>query len=447
MGVPQDQIHLAEAFGLTPDGTGMARIRTPGDPLAGRVVFCPGLLPGETAEVTLSADQKQAELRRLLEKSPDRTVSFCPVYGKCGGCACQELTQPALLTEKSRHIRDCLNRIAKLPAATIDRTLLPILGAANPFSYRNHMQYPARYNEAKGDLEFGLFARKTNALVTFDKCFLAHPVCEVIRHASEAFFKQGKHLPTDPRSVRELIVRVGTRTGQAMAILRTDSPAPTAALTAYRQFLQAALTTAQLPFTLHENHLTETLGANTYRISPRSFFQVNTAQAEVLYDTVREFLLEGTPHPDLLLDLFCGTGSIGLHVARNVKSLIGIERSADAIADARENARLNHITNATFHTAAAEDLDLAVLTSQTPDAVIIDPPRQGCDKRLLATLISSSAAKIIYVSCDPATLSRDLAVLTSGGYEVKAIRPVDMFPWTGHVETVVLMSRKSSVSM
>jgi len=440
MSIQQEQIHLAEAFGLTSEGTGMARITTPGDPLSGRVVFCPGLMPGETAEITLTAEKNLATLVRIITSSPDRVAPFCPVYGKCGGCSCQEITQPALLREKERHIRDCLIRIGKQPAATIDSALQPIRAAESPFSYRNHMQYPARFDESTQTLQFGLYAAKTRSLVTFDKCFIAHPVCETIRRATEAFFKRGESLPVDPRSVRELIVRVGTRTGQAAAFIRSDAPGELD-YTQYRKYLEEALTLEQLPFTVLENHITETLGANTYRISPRSFFQVNTEQAEVLYDTVREFLLAGTPQPDLVLDMYCGTGSIGLHVARDVKTLIGIESNADAIADARENARLNHITNAAFHASPSEDFDASISLEKTPDAIIVDPPRKGCDKRLLAKLLSINPTKIIYVSCDPATLSRDIVVLALGGYEIKAIRPVDMFPWTGHVETVVLMSR------
>jgi 23S rRNA (uracil1939-C5)-methyltransferase len=443
MSTQQEQIHLAEAFGLTSEGTGMARITTPGDPLAGRVVFCSGLMPGETANVILTTEKNAATLVRLITASPDRVAPFCPAYGKCGGCSCQEITQPALLREKERHIRDCLIRIGKQPAATIDSALQPIRAAGNPFSYRNHMQYPARFDEATQSLQLGLYAAKTRSLVTFDKCFIAHPVCEAIRRATEAFFKQGESLPVDPRSVRELIVRVGTRTGEVAAFIRSDVPGEPD-YTQYRKNLEEALTAEKLPFIVLENHITETLGANTYRISPRSFFQVNTAQAEVLYDTVREFLLEDTPRPDLLLDMYCGTGSIGLHVARDVQILIGIESNVDAIADARENALINNIENATFHVSPAEDFDTSILLDKTPDAVIIDPPRKGCDKRLLAKLLTINPANIIYVSCDPATLSRDLAVLAAGGYEVKAIRPVDMFPWTGHVETVVLMSREES---
>lgn len=443
MSIQQELIHLAEAFGLTSEGTGMARITTPGNPLSGRVVFCPGLMPGETAEVILTAEKNTATLVRLISSSPDRVAPFCPVYGKCGGCSCQEITQPALLREKERHIRDCLIRIGKQSAATIDSALLPIRAAENPFSYRNHMQYPAKFDEATQSLQLGLYAAKTNTLVTFEKCSIAHPVCEAIRRATEAFFKQGESLPVDPRSVRELIVRVGTRTGEVAAFIRSDAPGELD-YTKYRKYLGEALRSEHRPFTILENHITEKLGTNTYHISPRSFFQVNTEQAEVLYDTVREFLLAGTPQPDLVLDMYCGTGSIGLHVARDVQTLIGIESNADAIADARENARINHIKNATFHASPAEDFDTSILLGKTPDAVIIDPPRRGCDKRLLAKLIAINPEKIIYVSCDPATLSRDLAVLAAGGYEVKAIRPVDMFPWTGHIETVVLMSREEA---
>lgn len=441
MGLQKDPVHIAQAFGLTSDGTGMARIATPGDPMTGRVVFCPRIVPGDTAEVALTPDNKGAVMLRLITPSPDRAEPFCPAYGKCGGCACQELTQPALLREKQRHIRDCLIRIGKLPAASVDAAILPIRTADNPFSYRNHMQYPARFEESEQTLKLGLYAPKTNSLVTFDKCFIAHPVCETIRRATEAFFKEGRSLPADPRTVRELIVRVGTRTGQAAAFLRTDDPGRSGDLAPYRRFLQESLNAEKLPFTLLENHITETIGDNTYRISPRSFFQINTDQAEVLYDIVREFLTAGTSRPDLLLDLYCGTGSIGLHVVRDVQSLIGIESNSDAISDARENARLNNITNASFHVSTAEDYDTSALSGKTPDAVIIDPPRKGCDKRLLSKLLDLKAPQIIYVSCDPATLARDLAILATGGYGIKAIQPVDMFPFTTHVETVVLMSR------
>jgi len=547
--------HVIRAFGLTPDGFAIARVMDSADSglessmasinpdadqvvslastasiipdagkedlqpsMAGRVVLCDGLMPGETAEVLLDdigSHMLTARLVQILERSPDRAEPFCPVYDECGGCTCQEITHEALLREKQRHVRDCLLRIARIPEDRVDALLRPILAADKPTGYRNHMQYQVRIDEANGTLRFGLHAKKTHETIATPHCAIAHPVADLIKNTIEQYLNepQGRAIRARIPPHAKLIVRVGTRTGQVLYRLqipetgdsgtpgtsdrrngsalqnhstnrtpvpggfegipeRRSAPRDRYRLVTVADFdarIRQALRAAAPNYTLAQSEIEEQIGPRRYFISPESFFQVNTAQAEHLYDTVLEFF-EKTSKPhgatvsensasaqapcsakvseDLepvlpganVLDLYSGTGSIGLHLSARAQRIIGIESSAQAVEDARRNAQINAVPNAEFHVGLAEDYDYESLNLQGPLTVVLDPPRKGCSPRLLEKLVALAPDHILYVSCDPATLARDLRLLIEKGYRPEAAQPVDMFPWTGHVETICLMS-------
>jgi|LSQX01.2.fsa_nt_gb 23S rRNA (uracil1939-C5)-methyltransferase len=555
--------YIIQAFGLTVDGLALARVldvredrrqylsngtdesaiarvlepdaSLPANPddiaeppsMTGRVILCDGLMPGETAEVLLDDYGTRlltARLVRVLERSPDRVDPFCPVYGECGGCTCQTLTQEALLFEKQRHIRDCLLRIARIPEDEVGILLRPILPAENPTGYRNHMQYQVRLDEG-GTFRFGLHARKSHETVATTDCAIAHPVAELVKNTIEEYLNEpeGRAIRARIPSNAKLIVRVGTRTGQVLYRLQipdsgahksgassrigdsTDCATPVTrealperrsvprdryrliTVTDFDTRISRVLRDFATKYKLAQNEVEEIIGPRRYFISPQSFFQVNTVQAERLYNTVLEFFEKtcvrngayvtkdsksdkapyGATVPEDLnvaqapcganvpedlnvaqapcganvLDLYCGTGSIGLHLSARAHRIIGIESSAQAVEDARRNAQINAVPNAEFHVGLAEDYDYESLDLQGPLTVVLDPPRKGCSPRLLEKFIALAPDHILYVSCDPATLARDLRLLIEKGYRPEAAQPVDMFPWTGHVETVVLMSR------
>lgn len=518
--------YTIQALGLTPDGQALARVldsfeakekkssesvlpdvdSVSRDSMNGRVVLCDGLMPGETAEVLLDDTGSRmltARLIRIIERSPDRAEPFCPVYNECGGCTCQNLTYEALLLEKQRHIRDCLLRIARIAEEETDALLYPILPAENPTGYRNHMQYQVRLDEG-GAFRFGLHARKSHETVTPPDCSIAHPVAELVKNTIEEYLNEpeGRAIRARIPSDAKLIVRVGTRTGQILYRLQipdsgarksgassrtadsADCTLPAAreslperrsvprdryrliTVTDFDTRISRVLRDFALKYKLAQNEVEEIIGPRRYFISPESFFQINTDQAERLYDTVLEFFENagaptveaipenakseraapkdsqstGAPLPTVL-DLYCGTGSIGIHLSARARRVIGIESNAQAVKDARRNARINAVPNAEFHVGLAEDYDYVSLNIQGPLTVVLDPPRKGCSPRLLEKLIALAPDHILYVSCDPATLSRDLRFLNEKGYRPKTAQPVDMFPWTGHVECVVLMSR------
>lgn len=515
----------------TPGADDLPNIPEPGDPLprtsmAGRVVLCDGLMPGEIAEVVLDdigSRLMTSRLVRILKYSPYRVDPFCPVFGRCGGCTCQEITYEALLFEKQRHIRDCLIRIARISPDRADTLLRPIFQAEQPMTYRNNMQYQVRFDES-GKIMFGLHTKKSHETITMTRCAIAHPVADLIKDTVEKFLNEPKghvirsRIPPDAK----LIVRVGTRTGQVLYRLqipenpddrasdpsragasasntperrvatdrrsaerpfappdrrkasdyknstsfddndfsRADSPATAR----YRLVtvadldarIRQALRANAPDYTLAQSEIEEQIGPRRYFVSPESFFQVNTDQAERLYDAVLEFFekantpsVEAIPEntesepasSPVVLDLYCGTGSIGLHLSARARRIIGIESSAKTVEDARRNARINAVPNAEFHIGLAEEYDYESLDLQAPLTVVLDPPRKGCAPRLLEKLITLAPNHIIYVSCDPATLARDLRLLIEKGYRPEAAQPVDMFPWTGHVECVVLMSK------
>ncbi|MDD4095242.1 MAG: class I SAM-dependent RNA methyltransferase, partial [Oscillospiraceae bacterium] len=510
---PDSTQYIIQAFGLTPDGLALARVRNSGElsesnskdtvlsasiadlvrnsegalqptsddtappaSMAGRVVLCEGLMPGETAEVLLDDTGSRmltARLVRIIERSPDRAEPFCPVYNECGGCTCQTLTYEALLLEKQRHIRDCLLRIARIPEDEADALLRPILPAENPTGYRNHMQYQVRLDEG-GAFRFGLHAKKSHETVATPDCAIAHPIIELVKNTVEEYLNdpEGRAIRARIPPKAKLIVRVGTRTGQVLyrlqipeavapgtsdssahgdASLRTRISVERAApatpeslperrsvprdryrlitVTDFDTRISRALRDFAPDYTLARSEIEERIGPRRYFISPESFFQVHTAQAERLYDTVMKFFEQATSI-DTVLDLYCGTGSIGLHLSARAHRIIGIESSAQAVEDARRNAQINAVPNAEFHVGLAEDYDYESLNLQGPLTVVLDPPRKGCSPRLLEKLVALAPDHILYVSCDPATLARDLRLLIEKGYRPEAAQPVDMFPWT-----------------
>ena len=442
-----------EITGLTHEGMGVGRIGE-------RVVFIPHSLPGDLIKIKVVEIKKRlafGELLEILEPSTDRIKPSCPHAKTCGGCQFQHLQYTAQLEWKRQQVYDAMKRIGKL-----DVKVLPTLGMENPYHYRNNSQMP--FGDESGELILGFFKPGSHEIIDVETCEIQHPLITKLALTLKRIVSELKIEPYDRAKhkgiLRHAVIRVSFAKKELMLILVTN----THDLPHKEQLInQLTNEVPELVSVIHNvnsqktnvvmgrktevlwgnSHLIDTIGHLSYAISPRSFFQVNPLQTEVLYDLVREEM-----HPNdkgIILDLYCGAGTIGLYLAADAKRIIGVESFADAVKDANYNAELNGIKNAKFVVGKAEN-ELPKIMDNYDDvsAVVVDPPRKGCDAKLLETLNMAKVPQIVYVSCNPSTLARDLAVLVEGGYSIDSVQPIDMFPWTRHVETVVLLSQRKA---
>ncbi|MBR5411092.1 MAG: 23S rRNA (uracil(1939)-C(5))-methyltransferase RlmD [Clostridia bacterium] len=443
-----DEIAL-EITGFTSEGSGIGRHN-------GLAVFVSGAAPGDIVKVVIikaKSNYAVGKLLTVLRRSEDRVEPDCPVFPKCGGCVFRHVSYEAELRYKQQRVEDAFSRIGHL-----NITVSPIVGG-EPDGYRNKAQFPVQL--AGGRLFTGFYAPFSHRVIHCPDCRLQPKEFASILRTVARWAEKYKIPVYDETSgkglLRHIYLRKGFATGQIMVCLVINGE---------KVFKAKELTDALLKLgcgveTVLLNHNTEdtnvVLGkTNTvlygdgtiedvllgkrFRVSPLSFYQVNHDGAERLYAKAHEFAKTGAH--DVVLDLYCGAGTIGLTMADDVKTLIGVEIVPEAVEDAKTNAELNGITNARFMCAdAAKAAETLKSEGVTPDAVIVDPPRKGCDEALLRTVANMGPERIVYVSCDPATLARDCAVLDRLGYRVKEVCPFDMFPRTAHVECVTLMTR------
>ncbi len=455
----------------------------------GQVVFVEGAVPGDSVRVEITEQHRTYFVAKVTERviaSPDRIEPFCALFDRCGGCALQALDYPAQLLLKRKQVIDLMQRIAHLPDAK--KCVKPVLGMDNPFSYRCKIQFPIRGSTQ--DPQIGFYARRSHDVVDGHACAVGHPAGDLVRQIVRSYIQRFAVEPYQEAShtgiLRHLVVRVGYQTGQVMVILVArqnqlpgidwlaktldaelraqhwqDLPAPSHQLTSLVVNLQTAKTNVILgreSRTLFgQDFIEDRLLGLTFRISPVSFFQVNPPQTEKLYQLAIN--LAAVLPGEQVLDLYCGTGTIALALAKSAHSrhqtdgqlttpepvrVIGVESLAPAIADARINARQNELTGVEFVVAAAENwLPDAVKDGRIrPAAAVIDPPRKGCEPALLQALNAVRLERLVYISCNPATLARDLITLLQA-YDVASIQPVDLFPWTDSVENVCLLTRKN----
>jgi len=428
--------------GLSHDGCGVGR--TPD----GKVVFVPGALPEETVSVSLGESKKgitHASLERVLTANPQRRTPPCPLAGVCGGCAlmiCGDSLQAEL---KTQQVRDALQRIGKL-----DCEVLPVKTMAEPFRYRNKGIFHADYTS--GQAQLGFYEKNSHDLVPAADCLLfSEQVNRLTAWLEDAITATG--LP----DIDKVMIRESHATGEMMVVFVTSAQK-------FRQHQlveNLAANWPQVTSVWHNvntnprlmlgrafNHLAgnttivERLGDLIYDLSPASFFQVNTAQAEVLYQTGKDMLGALDPSASVL-DLYCGIGTIGSFIAGRSQTLHGVDSVGQAIADAKQAAQRNGFTDAHFTTAKAEIwLPKWLQKGNRADVAIIDPPRKGCDRKLLDALVDARIPRILYISCNPATLARDLAPL-SKHYAIGPVQPVNLFPQTSHVENVVVLEWKN----
>lgn len=437
---------------LTHEGSGVAKIN-------GYALFIPKALPGERAKVKVIKTNKGYGFGKLLEvvkKSEDRIDEPpCSIFDQCGGCQLQHLSYEGQLKQKQKQVRDVLERIGKITDVVVHTTL----GMKHPWRYRNKAQIP--FAESEGGLISGFYAKGTHDVIDMKECIIQQEVHDVMVQAVRLIAEE-LHIPSYDEKLhkgvlRRVVTRTGTNTGELMLILVTKEKdfsnkkelvnrliARIPNLTSLIQNVNGEKTNVILgakSITLWGNDVIyDTIGDIRFTISPRSFFQVNPEQTQVLYDKALEYAnLSGK---ETVIDAYCGTGTISLFLARNAKHVYGVEIVADAIKDAEKNAELNGISNVTFQTGAAEEV-IPKWKEQGiyAEVVVVDPPRKGLEKELIDTIIELKPERVVYVSCDPGTLARDLRLFEDGGYKVTEVQPVDMFPQTSHVECVVLIER------
>lgn len=435
--------YVADIVGIGHDGEGVGRVE-------GYTLFVRGALPGERVLLRVEHVKKQygyANLLQVLEASPDRVPPPCSIYERCGGCQLQHLSYEAQLRVKRQLVVDNLRRIGKLENVLVH----PTLGMTAPWRYRNKVQVPI--GEEEGGLIGGFYAQGTHNIIDMKECLIQHEegdrVVETIKSLGRELGITAYHEETHTGLLRHVVVKVGFRTGEVMVVLITngaDIPREDEWVARIREEIPGVASICQNVNEARTNVIFgdrtivlwgreviyDYIGDIKFAISPRSFFQVNPVQTEVLYGKALEYAaLTGR---ETVIDAYCGIGTISLFLAQRARSVYGVEIVPEAIEDARLNAELNGITNVDFAVGHAEDVLPAWQRSGiTPDVVVVDPPRKGCDASLLATLLELKPQRIVYVSCNPSTLARDLRVLEDGGYRTVEVQPVDMFPHTVHV--------------
>ena len=425
----------------------------------GFTVFVPGALPGETVLARVDTVKKNyaaATLTEIRQASPDRTEPVCPVYDVCGGCQLQHLSYEAQLREKKRQVEDAVRHIGKLDGVKVFATI-----GGEPWGYRNKMQFPV--GRVKGKPMIGCFSQGSHSIVDTEKCYIQHQANNDLMNAMrEAVQRFGVSVYDEDRHtgmLRHIVGRVGAN-GDVMAVLVTAKKelAKAKEIVKFLRMRVPKLASVHQNIQTYRNNvilgrettlfwgksaIRDKIGPLSFQVSPRSFFQVNTAQAAVLYGKALEFANLGGG--ETVVDAYCGTGTITLFLARKARKAYGIEVVSPAIRDARNNAKANRIQNAEFIVGdAAEAMPRLYRSGVRPDVIVTDPPRAGCTPVVLETFARMQPQRIVYVSCNPATLARDLAILDGLGYGTEKIQPVDMFPMTSHVESVALVTRKDS---
>lgn len=431
---------------LTHDGAGVAKVD-------GYPLFVKNALPGEKAKIKVIKVNKGygfGRLEEILEQSPYRVEAPCPIYKECGGCQLQHLSYEGQLLAKEKQVRDVLTRIGKLENVKVH----PVLGMSEPWRYRNKAQVPV--GEREGGLIAGFYQQRSHEIIDMEACMIQQEKNdEVVQAVKRICTKYGVTAYNEERhkgTLRHIMARHGQVTKEVMVVLVTRTSELPNKEKIVKEIVETVDGVKSIIQNVNSKKTNVILGDETrvlwgeeviydlignvkFAISSRSFYQVNPEQTKVLYDQALSYAeLTGE---ETVIDAYCGIGTISLFLAQKAKKVYGVEIVPEAIADANRNAELNGIENVEFAVGEAE----VVIPNWykegiVADVLVVDPPRKGCDDALLQTIIEMKPKKVVYVSCNPATLARDLRVLEDGGYTTVEVQPVDMFPHTTHCEAV-----------
>lgn len=453
MEVTKNQIISLEITGYTAEGSGVGHYQ-------GMAVFVPLAAAGDRLQVKILKVAKSyayGKIEKIISASGDRIPVDCPQFSRCGGCVFRHIAYEAELRAKQQRVEDALERIAGLRSVV----LRPIVGAAEPNRYRNKAQLPVGLGTG-GRITLGFYAAHSHRIIDCEECLLQPQEFTAAMKAFREWEAETHDSIYDEATgrgrLRHLFLRKAQTTGEVMActvvngngvhdeealadLLFEKVPGMKSCVINSNREKTNVILGSKFRTVRGEDSITDELCGLRFRISPQSFYQVNPRQAERLYALAGEYA--GLTGNETVLDLYCGTGTIGLSMAKHAKQVIGVELVERAVEDAKKNAAENGIENAEFLCAdAAKAADMLKNRGVRPDVVVLDPPRKGCDPALIGTVAEMAPARVVYVSCDPATLARDIKTFSQLGYTPAEATPVDMFPRTAHVETVVLMSKK-----
>ncbi len=450
--VCEDKIYDVEVVDINHRGQGVTKID-------GLAVFINGGLPGDKAKIKIDKVKKRyaiADILSIQNPSPNRISPECKVSNLCGGCQMQAFDYKAQLDIKTNRVKNEISRIGGIDNIIIH----PTIGMNYPFRYRNKAQFPVRM--VKGKTMIGFYKRGTHEVVDISSCNIQHEVNDKILDSIKEYINKYDIKPYNEKTgkgiLRHVLTKTSFKTKDLMIVIITngqnlphkkelihllkDSLPNLKSIIQNINTRKTNVILGNKSIVLYgENKITDWIGDLKFNISAESFFQVNPIQTEVLYEKALEYAdLKGD---ETAFDLYCGIGTISLFLAQKAKKVYGIEIVEKAIKDAKENAAINEIDNVSFYAGKAEKIFPRLYNQGIKaDVVVVDPPRKGCDKSVLETIVSMNPKKVVYVSCNPATLARDLKYLNENGYKALEIQPVDMFPHTMHVETVVLIEKK-----
>lgn len=437
---------------LTHDGAAVAKVE-------GFPIFVPNALPEERGKIKILKVKKGYAFGRLIElyeSSKHRVDAPCPIYKQCGGCQLQHISYEGQLLVKHKQVKEVLKRIGQIDNITIH----PVLGAADPWNYRNKAQVPV--GEREGGLVAGFYQKGSHDIIDMESCLIQmeknDEVVQTVKHILDSFKIQPYNELKHNGILRHIMARNGLVTNEVMVVLITrtkELPNKNEIVEAIKRRIPNIKSIIQninpgqtnvilgdeTQVLWGEKYIYDYIGNVKFAISAKSFYQVNPEQTRVLYNKALEYAnLTGE---ETVIDAYCGIGTISLFLAKQAKKVYGVEIVPEAIDDAKRNAELNGINNVEFAIGEAE----AVIPDWyqkgiKADVIVVDPPRKGCDESLLKTIVDMKPDRVVYVSCNPGTLARDLRFLENGGYKTIEVQPVDMFPHTGHVECCSLLVRK-----
>lgn len=447
---------------ISEDGAGIGKTE-------GYIWFIKDTVIGDEVEAAVMKQKKNygfARMIRVLKPSPYRIEPKCPVSRSCGGCQLQAVDYQEQLRFKERKVYQHLTRIGgvkelSLPGEGGNLEMEPIIGMENPWRYRNKAQFPFGRNK-EGEIVFGFYAGHTHAIIEQDDCLLGAEENREILIIIREYMKEFQIPPYDEIThtglIRHVLIRKAFYTGEIMVCLVVNGKElPYADCLAERlDELIDGMTSVSYSINSEKTnvimgkeivhvwgleYITDFIGKIQYRISPLSFYQVNPIQTERLYQTALEYA--GLSGEEIVWDLYCGIGTISLFLAQKAKKVYGVEIIPEAVEDARRNAKLNGIKNAEFFVGKAEEVlpEQNEKKKEYAKVIVVDPPRKGCDPICLETIVKMAPEKVVYISCNSATLARDVKVLSKNGYQVSRVRTVDQFGWSVHVETICLLTR------
>lgn len=431
------------------EGEGIAKIE-------GYPIFIEGALTGEKVKVKIVKVKKNfayGKLIEIIDNSSNREIPKCEYYKRCGGCSIQHMNYDSQLDFKWERVKDCISKIGGLSKELVKYPL----GMEDPMRYRNKVQLPI--GKVNGKLAIGFYAQRSHDIINLESCLIQDEIADKVSEITRKWMNKYNIEPAtvdgrfyEKGLVRHVMIRKGFTTNEVMIVLVTlkekvqhleefveEIRSNIDGITSIVQNINIKNTNVILGekcITLWgKDIIDDYIGEFKFNISPLSFFQVNPIQTQVLYDKALEYAeLTGA---ETVFDAYCGTGTITLFLSKKAKKVYGVEIVEPAIENANKNAVNNNVDNSEFFVGKSEEVIPALIEQGiVPDVIVVDPPRKGCDTKLLESIGKAKPKRVVYVSCDPSTLARDLKILEEQGYKTKVVQPVDMFPHTSHIENV-----------